>query len=506
MGAHSRIVAAKGIRSLFEEYERLKEAYGWRGNPYRLAVEVHSLLDVLSGLPVDPSTYEEKVRKMVERGRDEGEILRFVEEVRNRAAGIEREVPREVLDALHSGLFESIEELRDALDEFRKEAEQVSPRASLSCVAERGRGKVSLLVENPAPLPLEVVVELEGAVPLKPLHRFVVQPRSSASWSGSALVGGQRVLAKVTYRFPWPGVQGVTTAEAVVEVSRRLSYLNEPVASLAELEEIRGLPLRSTVSPLIGGWALRAYLGEGGFYRVFLAEREGVRTALKVPKVACEVSGAGELVQGVVFREGGSVRRLVEEEARVLEGVKRVREEEGLRHLIDFYGWGVSEVRGAGGTVEVPYLALQFCPRGNLVRVAGRLSIHDALRAVLQAGAALQRCYEKNVLIKHGDLKPENLLVDEVGRVVVTDFQTALRERVTKGAMQGTPGYYALVPDERADVYALGRVLVDLVAGLDTPVERAPTEVRGLVLAAQDLRMRMREFVEEAERILHRLA
>ncbi|MCC6051310.1 MAG: hypothetical protein LM580_11410, partial [Thermofilum sp.] len=132
----------------------------------------------------------------------------------------------------------------------------------------------------------------------------------------------------------------------------------------------------------------------------------------------------------------------------------------------------------------------------------------DALLVALQVGATLLKCYERGVFLKHGDIKPENVLIDEDGRAVITDFQTALRERKTrKQAEAYTPGYYHEAPDDRADVYALGRLLLDLTSGLEAAESSAPAQLRDLIAAARSRDPpRMREFVEKAENLLLYLA
>jgi hypothetical protein len=91
---------------------------------------------------------------------------------------------------------------------------------------------------------------------------------------------------------------------------------------------------------------------------------------------------------------------------------------------------------------------------------------------------------------------------------VITDFQTALHERKTlTQAVARTPRYYHEAPDDRADVYALGRLLLDLTSGLEAAESSAPAQLRNLIAAARSQDPpRMREFVEKAENLLLYLA
>ncbi|MBM4344003.1 MAG: serine/threonine protein kinase [Deltaproteobacteria bacterium] len=117
------------------------------------------------------------------------------------------------------------------------------------------------------------------------------------------------------------------------------------------------------------------------------------------------------------------------------------------------------------------------------MRVAGQRTLADALaqapdlparkrllRQLLAACEAVAYAHDKQVV--HRDLKPANILLGRFGETQVADWglacSTAAAESV---APAGTPGYVppehgrAARPDPRADVYALGVTLAEVIAG-----------------------------------------
>ncbi|HKA59910.1 MAG TPA: serine/threonine-protein kinase [Gemmatimonadales bacterium] len=139
---------------------------------------------------------------------------------------------------------------------------------------------------------------------------------------------------------------------------------------------------------------------------------------------------------------------------------------------------------GAAGSLfyVVPYV------RGESLRTKlereKQLSLDEALRITRQVASALDYAHGQGVI--HRDIKPENILLHE-GEAMVADFGIALAvlhgtsERLTEsGLLLGTPQYMSPEQaegnrqlDARSDVYSLGAVLYEMLAG--EPPHTGPT-------------------------------
>ena len=123
----------------------------------------------------------------------------------------------------------------------------------------------------------------------------------------------------------------------------------------------------------------------------------------------------------------------------------------------------------------MPYVAGEPL-RSRLARER-QLPLADAVRIATEVASALEYAHRHGVI--HRDIKPENILLGEDGHALVSDFGIALAvshaagERLTQsGLTLGTPQYMApeqaaaeRAADARTDVYALGAVLYEMLAG-----------------------------------------
>ncbi len=156
----------------------------------------------------------------------------------------------------------------------------------------------------------------------------------------------------------------------------------------------------------------------------------------------------------------------------------------------------------------LPYLAMEFIPgetlQQRLDRV-GPLDVPEVLRIGLQIAEGLAAAHATDLI--HRDIKPGNVLLEGgQQRVKITDFglaRTADDASISQsGIIAGTPMYMApeqaqgQTLDQRADLFSLGSVLYQMVAG--RPPFRANSVVAVLKRVAEDQPRAIREIIPEA--------
>jgi Tol biopolymer transport system component len=218
----------------------------------------------------------------------------------------------------------------------------------------------------------------------------------------------------------------------------------------------------------LGPYEITAKLGEGGMGVVFKAKDSqlGREVALKV------------LPEGFT----GDPERLsrFEREAKLLAQLNHP-------NIAQIYGFEAS------GDTRALVMELVDGPTLAERLEAGPLPIHESLAVSLQIARALEEAHEKGIV--HRDLKPQNIKASVEGKVKVLDFglakamdptgtasggpsasQLAMSPTITLGAtaqgvILGTAAYMApeqargLPVDKRADIWALGVVLYEMLTG-----------------------------------------
>lgn len=134
------------------------------------------------------------------------------------------------------------------------------------------------------------------------------------------------------------------------------------------------------------------------------------------------------------------------------------------------------------------FLTMQYIDGASLADVIAAERPMDRERALAlfaQVCRGVQAAHENGVL--HRDLKPQNVMVDGTGHAFVTDFGLATSQELATmtqtGALMGTPHYMSPEQvmgrrvDERSDLFSLGVILYELLAGAPPYAGDSPFEV-----------------------------
>ncbi|MEO8597239.1 MAG: serine/threonine-protein kinase [Candidatus Solibacter sp.] len=184
--------------------------------------------------------------------------------------------------------------------------------------------------------------------------------------------------------------------------------------------------------------------------------------------------GMGEVYRATDLTLGQSValKFLPEEASRNQRLLERFHGEVRVARLVSHPN--VCRVYDIGEIEGVPFISMEYVDGEDLTSLLtriGRLPADKALETSRKLCAGLNAAHERGVI--HRDLKPQNIMINKRGEVVIMDFGLAAITDQLSGAevRNGTPAYMA--PEQlrgasvttRSDIYALGLVLYELFTG-----------------------------------------
>lgn len=236
-----------------------------------------------------------------------------------------------------------------------------------------------------------------------------------------------------------------------------------------------------------GNFLLERELGTGGMGGVYMGRDKMLDRPVAVKVMLKEYGSDAEFVEKFK-KEAQSVARLIHP------------------NIAQVYSYGICD--------GMPYIAMELACGGSLYSIMqanpGKTDVARVIKICQQVAQALQCANDQGCV--HGDVKPENILLDANGNAKLVDFGLAAMQKDTD-EIWGTPYYISPEKvkkepiDFRADMYSLGGTLYHALTGV-APFEgedsiavvkkrfegapKKPSEIRAdLTPAIDDLVMRM---------------
>ncbi|MGH7537945.1 MAG: serine/threonine-protein kinase [Gemmatimonadales bacterium] len=193
-------------------------------------------------------------------------------------------------------------------------------------------------------------------------------------------------------------------------------------------------------------------LGQGGFAVVFRARDQALNRDVAVKVL--DVAGApSPMLADRFVREAQTIARLEHP------------------NIVPIY-----EVGQPGDLLYIVMRCIDGPSLRQLLATTRRMSVGDAARVARAVADALSYAHSESIV--HRDVKPDNILLDKRGHVLVTDFGIAkaaqaatAAQLTTEGMIIGTPQYMSPeqaagdVVDGRSDIYSLAIVLYQMLTG-----------------------------------------
>jgi eukaryotic-like serine/threonine-protein kinase len=248
-------------------------------------------------------------------------------------------------------------------------------------------------------------------------------------------------------------------AALLAEGERIGSFMEPRGAGAPDAPDAVDAPQPSLIGQTVGHYRIFSLLGKGGMGEVYLGEDTALRR-----KVALKLLPAA----------------LTADRERLQRFQQEARHASALNHpnIITIYEFGQ--------TGAAHYLVTEYIEGETLRRrlAAGKMDLNEALDVAAQVASALAAAHTAGVT--HRDIKPENVMLRPDGLVKVLDFGLAKltgtrneeaetvqdnSQSTAPGLLMGTVSYMSpeqargLKVDHRTDIFSLGVVLYEMLAG-----------------------------------------
>jgi serine/threonine protein kinase/uncharacterized protein HemY len=222
-------------------------------------------------------------------------------------------------------------------------------------------------------------------------------------------------------------------------------------------------------------------LGEGGMGVVYLAEDTVLGRQVAIKTLTDTTRSGSRNFRGRFLREARSASTL------------------SHQHIATIHDYGETPE-------GQPYIVMEFVKGAILAELMPRekLTIPRSLKIVTEVAEALAEAHRHGIV--HRDIKPSNVAINQRGEVKVLDFglakqlelapanssdpdrQTLLNTQTRDGVIVGTPMYLSpeqalgVDVDARSDLFSLGGVLYECIAGKPPFFGRNPVEICAMVI------------------------
>lgn len=203
------------------------------------------------------------------------------------------------------------------------------------------------------------------------------------------------------------------------------------------------------VGQRLGQYEITGTVGKGGMATVYRARQSSMDRDVAIKVIKPDLAEITDFV------------KRFEREAKTLASLSHA-------HILKVFDYGQHD--------DIVYLVMELLTGGNLSQLIaqGLLPLAQTARLLDQIASALDYAHGRGII--HRDLKPQNVLLDDGGNALLTDFGLAKLLNETSalthsGSVMGTPLYMAPeqwqgeMIDARADIYALGVMLYEMVTG-----------------------------------------